>query len=591
MTDLTSMTIAEAREGLASKSFTSLELTDAHLAAIEAARSLNAFILETPDKARAMARAVDAKIAKGEGGPLAGIPLGIKDLFATKDVRTTACSKILGNFVPPYESTVTSQLWRDGAVMLGKLNNDEFAMGSSNETSCFGPVVNPWRREGSNTTLVPGGSSGGSASAVAALLCMGATATDTGGSIRQPAAFTATVGVKPTYGRCSRWGIVAFASSLDQAGPIARTNRDAAILMRSMAGHDPKDTTSVDRPVPDYEAAIGKSVKGMKIGIPKEYRLDGMPAEIEKLWSEGAAWLKAAGAELVEVSLPHTKYALPAYYIVAPAEASSNLARYDGVRYGLRVPGRSIGELYENTRAEGFGDEVRRRVMIGTYVLSAGYYDAYYLRAQKVRTLIKKDFEDCFAKGVNAILTPATPSAAFGIGEKGGADPVEMYLNDIFTVTVNMAGLPGHRGAGRQGCAGLAARPATDRPSVRRRDAVLARRSDRAGGRTVHAAEMVVRRWRISAPASLTLRRNRRCRRRWRQCGGRRRATGTARTRSCRTRATRTRAWVHAYLHRVEGDLGNAGYWYRQASQPVAKDSLEAEWERIVSALLGSGKA
>jgi aspartyl-tRNA(Asn)/glutamyl-tRNA(Gln) amidotransferase subunit A len=337
---------------------------------------------------------------------------------------------------------VTSQLWRDGAVMLGKLNNDEFAMGSSNETSCFGSVVNPWRRDGADTKLVPGGSSGGSASAVAALLCMGATATDTGGSIRQPAAFTGTVGVKPTYGRCSRWGIVAFASSLDQAGPIARSVRDSAILMRSMAGHDPKDTTSVNRPVPDYEKAIGRSVKGMKIGIPREYRLDGMPAEIEKLWTDGASWLKAAGAELVEVSLPHTKYALPAYYIVAPAEASSNLARYDGVRYGLRVPGRSIGEMYENTRAEGFGAEVRRRVMIGTYVLSAGYYDAYYLRAQKVRTLIKRDFEDCFAKGVNAILTPATPSAAFGIGEKG-ADPVEMYLNDIFTVTVNMAGLPG----------------------------------------------------------------------------------------------------------------------------------------------------
>src|SRR6266436_2308923 len=409
MTDLTSLTLAEARSGLASKSFTSLELTDAHLQAIEAARVLNAFVMETPDQARSMAREADSKIAKGKGGPLAGIPLGIKDLFATKDVRTTACSKILGNFVPTYESTVTSQLWRDGA----------------------------------NTTLVPGGSSGGSASAVAALLCMGATATDTGGSIRQPAAFTATVGVKPTYGRCSRWGIVAFASSLDQAGPIARTVRDAAILLRSMAGHDPKDTTSVNRAVPDYEAAIGTSVKGMKIGIPREYRLDGMPAEIEKLWTEGAAWLKAAGAELVDVSLPHTKYALPAYYIVAPAEASSNLARYDGVRYGLRVPGRSIGEMYENTRAEGFGAEVRRRVMIGTYVLSAGYYDAYYLRAQKVRTLIKKDFEDCFAQGINAMLTPATPSAAFGIGEKGGADPVEMYLNDIFTVTVNMAGLPG----------------------------------------------------------------------------------------------------------------------------------------------------
>jgi aspartyl-tRNA(Asn)/glutamyl-tRNA(Gln) amidotransferase subunit A len=442
MTDLTSLTIAEARAGLAGKSFTALELTDAHLSAIEAARVLNAFVLETPDHARRMARQADAKIAKGEGGPLAGIPLGIKDLFATTDVRTTACSKILGNFVPPYESTVTSQLWRDGAVMLGKLNNDEFAMGSSNETSCFGPVVNPWRRDGSDTRLVPGGSSGGSASAVAALLCMGATATDTGGSIRQPAAFTGTVGIKPTYGRCSRWGTVAFASSLDQAGPIARSVRDAAILTRSMAGHDPKDTTSVNRAVPDYEKAIGTSIKGMKIGIPKEYRLDGMPAEIEKLWTEGADWLKAAGAELVEVSLPHTTYALPAYYIVAPAEASSNLARYDGVRYGLRVPGRSIGEMYENTRAEGFGAEVRRRVMIGTYVLSAGYYEAYYLRAQKVRTLIKKDFEDCFAKGVNAILTPATPSAAFGIGEKG-ADPIEMYLNDIFTVPVNMAGLPG----------------------------------------------------------------------------------------------------------------------------------------------------
>jgi aspartyl-tRNA(Asn)/glutamyl-tRNA(Gln) amidotransferase subunit A len=339
---------------------------------------------------------------------------------------------------------VTSQLWRDGAVMLGKLNNDEFAMGSSNETSCFGPVVNPWRRrEGSNADLVPGGSSGGSAAAVAAQLCLGATGTDTGGSIRQPASFAGIVGIKPTYGRCSRWGIVAFASSLDQAGPFARTVRDTAILLRSMAGHDPKDTTSVDRPVPDYEAAIGKSIKGMKIGIPKEYRMDGMAPEIERLWAQGAEWLKAAGAELVDISLPHTKYALPAYYIVAPAEASSNLARYDGVRYGLRTEGRAITDMYENTRAEGFGAEVRRRVMIGTYVLSAGYYDAYYVRAQKVRTLIKRDFEASFANGVDAILTPATPSAAFGIGEKGGADPVEMYLNDIFTVTVNMAGLPG----------------------------------------------------------------------------------------------------------------------------------------------------
>ncbi|MET0220818.1 MAG: Asp-tRNA(Asn)/Glu-tRNA(Gln) amidotransferase subunit GatA [Tardiphaga sp.] len=443
MTDLTSLTLAEARDGLANKSFTSVEITDAHIAAVEAARTLNAYVLETPERARAMAQAADAKLARGEGGPLGGVPLGIKDLFATKDVRTTACSKILGNFVPPYESTVTSQLWRDGAVMLGKLNNDEFAMGSANETSCFGPVVNPWRRDGSDVNLVPGGSSGGSASAVAAGLCLGATATDTGGSIRQPAAFAGVVGLKPTYGRCSRWGIVAFASSLDQAGPIARTVRDTAIMMRSMAGYDPKDSTSVDRPVPDYETALGRSVKGMKIGIPREYRIDGMPAEIEKLWLEGAAQLKAAGAELVDVSLPHTKYALPAYYIVAPAEASSNLARYDGVRYGLRVPGRSISDMYENTRAEGFGAEVRRRVMIGTYVLSAGYYDAYYLRAQKVRTLIKRDFEDCFATGVHAILTPATPSAAFGIGEKGGADPIEMYLNDIFTVTVNMAGLPG----------------------------------------------------------------------------------------------------------------------------------------------------
>jgi len=443
MTDLTSLTLAEARDGLATKSFTALELTDAHLAAIEAARVLNAFVLETPEQARDMARAADARLAAGKGGPLEGLPLGIKDLFATKGVRTTACSNILDDFKPPYESTVTAQLWRDGAVMLGKLNNDEFAMGSSNETSCFGPVVNPWRRDGSDAKLVPGGSSGGSASAVAAGLCLGATATDTGGSIRQPAAFTGTVGIKPTYGRCSRWGIVAFASSLDQAGPIARTVRDSAILLRSMAGHDPKDTTSVDRPVPDYEAAVGRSVKGMKIGIPKEYRLDGMPSEIEKLWSDGAAWLKAAGAELVEVSLPHTKYALPAYYIVAPAEASSNLARYDGVRYGARAGGRNVTEMYENTRAAGFGAEVKRRIMIGTYVLSAGYYDAYYLRAQKVRTLIKRDFEQCFAQGVSAILTPATPSAAFGVGEKGGADPVEMYLNDIFTVTVNMAGLPG----------------------------------------------------------------------------------------------------------------------------------------------------
>src|SRR6187431_444342 len=411
MTDLTSMTIAEAKAGLANKSFTSLELTDAHLAAIEAARALNAFILETPDQARAMARAIDAKIAKGEGGPLAGIPLGIKDLFATKDVRTTACSKILGNFVPPYESTVTSQLWRDGAVMLGKLNNDEFAMGSSNETSHYGPVVNPWRREGSNAKLVPGGSSGGSSAAVAARLCMGATATDTGGSIRQPAAVTGTVGIKPTYGRCSRWGIVAFASSLDQAGPIARTVRDSAILLKVMASHDPKDTTSVDVPVLDYEAAVGKGVKGLTIGIPKEYRVRGMAAEIEALWQQGVAWLKDAGAKIKEVSLPHTKYALPSYYIVAPAEASSNLARYDGVRYGLRETpdGGNLDAMYSATRADGFGAEVKRRIMIGTYVLSAGFYDAYFNQAQKVRALIARDFDTVF-RDVDLILTPTAPS-------------------------------------------------------------------------------------------------------------------------------------------------------------------------------------
>jgi aspartyl-tRNA(Asn)/glutamyl-tRNA(Gln) amidotransferase subunit A len=443
MTGLTELTISEAQDGLRKKEFSAVELADAHLAAMEKARVLNAYVLETPEQARAMAQAADRLLGVGEGGPLAGIPLAIKDLFCTKDVRTTACSHILENFTPTYESTVTANLWRDGAVLLGKTNNDEFAMGSSNETSFFGPAVSPWRRRGANTPLVPGGSSGGSAAAVAARLCLGAMGTDTGGSIRQPAAFTGTVGLKPTYGRCSRWGIVAFASSLDQAGPLARSVRDAAILLRSMAGHDPKDTTSVDRPVPDYEAAVGRSIKGMKIGIPKEYRVAGMPAVIENLWQQGAAWLRDAGADLVEVSLPHTKYALPAYYIVAPAEASSNLARYDGVRYGLRVPGRDIIEMYEKTRAEGFGNEVRRRVMIGTYVLSAGYYDAYYLRAQRVRTLIKRDFEECFERGIQAILTPATPSAAFGIGEKGGADPIEMYLNDVFTVTVNMAGLPG----------------------------------------------------------------------------------------------------------------------------------------------------
>ena len=443
MSELTSLTLAQARDALRKKEFSATELADAHIVAIEKARALNAFVLETPDRARDMARAADGRLAKGDGGILEGVPLGIKDLFCTAGIRTTACSHILDNFIPAYESTVTANLWRDGAVLLGKLNNDEFAMGSSNETSYFGPVASPWRRGSGDAKLVPGGSSGGSAAAVAANLCVGATGTDTGGSIRQPAAFCGIVGLKPTYGRCSRWGIVAFASSLDQAGPFARTVRDCAILLRSMSGHDPKDTTCADLPVPDYEKAVGASVKGMRIGIPKEYRMPGMAAEIETLWQRGAQWLKDAGAETVEISLPHTKYALPAYYIVAPAEASSNLARYDGVRYGLRVAGRDIVEMYERTRAAGFGKEVRRRIMIGTYVLSAGYYDAYYLRAQKVRTLIKRDFEACFGAGVDAILTPTTPSAAFAIGEKGRADPIEMYLNDIFTVTVNMAGLPG----------------------------------------------------------------------------------------------------------------------------------------------------
>jgi aspartyl-tRNA(Asn)/glutamyl-tRNA(Gln) amidotransferase subunit A len=443
MTDLTSLTLAQARDALQNKDFTATELAEAHLSAIERARALNAFVLETPDQARDMARAADARLAKGEGGPLEGLPLGIKDLFCTAGVRTTACSRMLENFVPTYESHVTANLWRDGAVLLGKLNNDEFAMGSSNENSFFGPVVSPWRRRGSDAKLVPGGSSGGSAAAVAANLCVGATGTDTGGSIRQPAAFCGVVGIKPTYGRCSRWGIVAFASSLDQAGPFARSVRDCAILLRSMAGPDPRDTTSADLPVPDYEKAIGTSVKGMRIGIPKEYRAPGMANEIEDLWQRGVQWLKEAGAEIVDISLPHTAYALPAYYVVAPAEASSNLARYDGVRYGLRVPGRDVIEMYEQTRAAGFGEEVRRRIMIGTYVLSAGYYDAYYLRAQKVRTLIKRDFETCFAAGIDAILTPTTPSAAFAVGKHGSADPAEMYLNDIFTVTVNMAGLPG----------------------------------------------------------------------------------------------------------------------------------------------------
>jgi aspartyl-tRNA(Asn)/glutamyl-tRNA(Gln) amidotransferase subunit A len=443
MSDLTALTIAQIRDGLKAKQFSAVELTRAYLAAMEKARSLNAYIVETPEKALAMAAESDKRVAAGKAGTLEGVPLGIKDLFATEGVHTQAASHVLDAFKPTYESTVTANLWRDGAVMLGKLNMDEFAMGSSNETSYYGPVTNPWRSKSSNAPLVPGGSSGGSAAAVAARLCAGATATDTGGSIRQPAAFTGTVGIKPTYGRCSRWGIVAFASSLDQAGPIARDVRDAAILLKSMASIDPKDTTSVELPVPDYEAAVGESIRGKKIGIPSEYRVEQMPAEIEALWEQGKAWLKAAGAEIVDISLPHTKYALPAYYIVAPAEASSNLARYDGVRYGLRVPGEDIIDMYEQTRAAGFGKEVKRRVLIGTYVLSAGYYDAYYLKAQKVRTLIKRDFEQAFAAGIDAILTPATPSAAFGLEAMALASPIEMYLNDVFTVTVNMAGLPG----------------------------------------------------------------------------------------------------------------------------------------------------
>ncbi len=453
MSELTGLTLKAALAGLAERRFSAEEITRAHLAAIEAARPLNAFVLETPDEALAMARASDARIAAGEAGPLEGAPIGIKDLFCTKGVRSTAGSKILGNFIPPYESTVTANLWRDGAVMLGKLNMDEFAMGSSNETSAFGPVVNPWRAEGSNRDLTPGGSSGGSAAAVAAGLVLGATATDTGGSIRQPAALTGTVGIKPTYGRCSRWGVVAFASSLDQAGPIARTVEDAAILLRSMSGHDAKDSTSLPIAVPDYPDFVGRSPKGLRIGVPKQYRVDGMPPEIDALWEQGVAWLKDAGCEVVEVSLPHTRYALPAYYIIAPAEASSNLARYDGMRYGLRADGANLNAVYEDTRAAGFGDEVKRRILIGTYVLSAGYYDAYYLKAQKVRRRIADDFDAAF-QTVDALLTPTAPSAAFGLGENS-ADPVAMYLNDIFTVTVNLAGLPAISLPGGLDAAGL----------------------------------------------------------------------------------------------------------------------------------------
>ncbi len=438
MSDLTQLSLFDALDGMAKGDFSSVELTEAHIKACENGKKLNAFISDTHELAREQAKASDARRAKGEAGLLEGAPLAVKDLFCTEGVKTCAGSKILGDFAPTYESSVTANMKADGMVMLGKLNLDEFAMGSSNETSAYGPVINPWRKD---EDLVPGGSSGGSAAAVAADMCLGATATDTGGSIRQPASFTGTVGIKPTYGRCSRWGTVAFASSLDQAGPIAKTVKDAAILLESMSGYDPKDSTSLNVDVPKWSNACGQSVKGLRIGIPKEYSIDGMPEEIQSLWDQGVEWMKAAGAEIVPISLPHTKYALPAYYVVAPAEASSNLARYDGMRYGLRVEGEDLADTYERTRTEGFGQEVRRRIMIGTYVLSAGYYDAYYLRAQKVRTRIVQDFENAW-QTCDAILTPTAPSAAFAVGRKV-SDPVQMYLNDIFTVTTNLAGLPG----------------------------------------------------------------------------------------------------------------------------------------------------
>ncbi len=447
MSDLAKLTIAEARDQLRARKIGAEELTSACLEAAGAASALNAFTALSPERAVEQAKAADARLGSGEAPDLCGVPLGIKDLFCVDGLPAQAASNILDGFRPPYESTVTTKLWEAGAVCLGKLNMDEFAMGSSNETSAYGPAVSPWCRRGEETKLTPGGSSGGSAAAVAADLCLGATGTDTGGSIRQPAAFTGIVGVKPTYGRCSRFGIVAFASSLDQAGPMAKTVRDAAVMLKAMAGHDPKDSTSAAMEVPDFEAALRGDMRGKRIGLPVEYRVDGMPEEIESLWHEGAEKLRAAGAEIVEISLPHTKYALPAYYVIAPAEASSNLARYDGVRYGRRArigAREGITEMYERTRAEGFGPEVRRRVMIGAYVLSAGFYDAYYTRAQKVRTLIKRDFDQVFTEqGIDAILTPATPSSAFGLGEMASSDPVEMYLNDVFTVTVNLAGLPG----------------------------------------------------------------------------------------------------------------------------------------------------
>jgi len=438
---LLDLTIAEARDKLAKKEFSALELTEAHLAAMEKHKGLNAFIVTSPDVARERAKAADARLKSGNAGAMEGIPVGIKDLFCTEGVQTTAASHILEGFKPQYESTVSGKLRDAGAVMLGKLNLDEFAMGSSNMTSYFGPVKNPWKAKSRGDDLVPGGSSGGSATAVSGHLVMGATGTDTGGSIRQPASFTGIVGVKPTYGRCSRWGIVAFASSLDQAGPMTRTVRDAAIMLRVMCGHDPKDSTSSTLTVPDFEAVLNKGVKGLRIGIPKEYRPDGLNAEVAALWDKGVEWLRAAGATVVDISLPHTKTALPTYYIVAPAEASSNLARYDGVRFGQRVDGKTLDEMYAKTRAAGFGAEVRRRILIGTYVLSAGYYDAYYLKAQKVRALIARDFDEAFQK-CDAILTPTAPTAAFGLNDKQD-DPVAMYLNDVFTVPASLAGIPG----------------------------------------------------------------------------------------------------------------------------------------------------
>ncbi|MAY68315.1 MAG: Asp-tRNA(Asn)/Glu-tRNA(Gln) amidotransferase GatCAB subunit A [Rhodospirillaceae bacterium] len=441
MSKLNELTIAQAQDGLAAGDFTAVDLAEASLAAAKAAKDLNAFITLTPEIARARAAASDARRAKGEAlGPLDGVPVAVKDLFCTEGVLSTAASHILDGFVPTYESTVGRNLIDAGAVMIGKTNLDEFAMGSSNMTSYYGPVKNPWAGP-AGEDLVPGGSSGGSAAAVAARICPGSLGTDTGGSIRQPASLCGIVGMKPTYGRCSRWGIVAFASSLDQAGPFARTVEDAAILLGAMAGHDPKDSTSAPHEVPDFRAAAQGGVKGLKVGIPREYTMDGMPSEIQALWDQGAAWLKDQGAEIKEVSLPHTKYALPAYYIVAPAEASSNLARYDGVRYGLRVDGDTLDDMYANTRGEGFGAEVRRRVLIGTYVLSAGYYDAYYVKAQKVRTRILEDFTKAF-EDVDVLLTPTAPNAAFPIGAKMD-DPIAMYLNDVFTVPANLAGLPG----------------------------------------------------------------------------------------------------------------------------------------------------